>query len=387
MLDACTREAPFRSPEGKLYLQVDGIAMGSPLGVLFADSYMSFIESKVLEAMPEKPHIYCRYLDDIFVDIRDELALGHLKQELERHSVLTFTTEVGQNSTLAFLHVDISAPNDQFKTTVYRKPTNTGHCLYGKSECPDRYKKSVVRAYIYRAIKHTSSWELAHQELDRIRQILANNSYSQRTIDIEIQRILAKHNSQMTQTTDKDTDTTLNLMYENQMNDAYKTDERVLRDIIHRNCEPVHADDKLKLTVYYKSPKVSGLVMKNNLSHDSSLLKQTNVVYQYKCTHGDCTRLHNGSYIGHTTTTLGRRITMHLQDGGPKRHHLEVHGTRLTRDDMVKNTTILCRCSVRRRLYVLEAVYIRDCDPTINRQVNTRGTLQLFEGTPLGARR
>ena len=49
MLDACTREAPFRSPEGRLYLQVDGIAMGSPLGVLFAESYMSFIEAKALD--------------------------------------------------------------------------------------------------------------------------------------------------------------------------------------------------------------------------------------------------------------------------------------------------------------------------------------------------
>ena len=70
----------------------------------------------------------------------------------------------------------------------------------------------------------------------------------------------------------------------------------------------------------YKSPKVSSFIVKNNLSMDPSPVKQTNVVYQYKCTHGDCARQHNSSYIGLTTTTLGRRITMHLQDGGPKRH-------------------------------------------------------------------
>ena len=39
-----------------------------------------------------------------------------------------------------------------------------------------------------------------------------------------------------------------------------------------------------------------------------------------------------------------------------------------------------------RKLHALEAVYIRDCDPTINRQVNARGTLTLFDGAPLGAR-
>ena len=386
MLGACTREAPFRSPEGRLYLQVDGVAMGSPLGVLFAESYMSFVETEALAGMAEKPYIYSRYLDDIFVDIKDEPSLMHLKEELERHSVLTFTTEVGENNTLAFLDIDISAPSGQFNTSVYRKPTNSGHCLNGKSECPSRYKQSVIKAYIHRAFKHASSWELLHQELDRVRQILADNSYSQREVDAEIQRALDKHINQPPQRAKADTGTTHTLLYENQMNDAYKTDERVLRNIIRRNCDPTSDNDKLNLTVYYKSPKVSGLVMKNNLSHDSSLLKQTNVVYQYKCTYGDCARQHTGCYIGHTRTTLGRRLTMHLQDGGPKRHHLKEHAKRLTRDDLVSNTKILCRCSIPKKLQILEAVYIRDYDPTINRQVNARGKLQLFEGPPLASR-
>ena len=297
-----------------------------------------------------------------------------------------FTTEIGENSTLAFLDINISAHDGHFKTMVYRKPTNTGHCLNGRSECPERYKKSVIRAYIYRAIKYSSSWELMHKELDRIRQLLADNSYSQRTIDGEIQHILAKYKAHNSETS-PGTGVIHHLLYQNQMNDAYRTDERVLRDIINRNCDPASPDDKLKLTIFYRSPTVSSLVMKNNLSYDPSILKQTNVVYQYTCTHGDCARQHNCCYIGHTRTTLGRRITMHLQDGGPKRHLLHEHAAGLTRNDMVTNTKILCRCTVPLKLQVLEAVYIRDCDPLINRQVNARGKLQLFEGPPLGARR
>ena len=65
--------------------------------------------------MTEKPHIYSRYLDDILVNIRDESALESLKHELEQNSVLTFTIEVGMNSTLAFLDVGISAPSGKFK--------------------------------------------------------------------------------------------------------------------------------------------------------------------------------------------------------------------------------------------------------------------------------
>ncbi|XP_076043851.1 uncharacterized protein LOC143026947 [Oratosquilla oratoria] len=47
LLETCTTEVPFRCPEGKLYMQTDGVSMGSPLGVLFAQAFMA-------EGAPEK---------------------------------------------------------------------------------------------------------------------------------------------------------------------------------------------------------------------------------------------------------------------------------------------------------------------------------------------
>ncbi|XP_076030236.1 uncharacterized protein LOC143018607 [Oratosquilla oratoria] len=44
MLETCTKEAPFLSHRGELFKQVDGVAMGSPLGVLFANMYMAQID-------------------------------------------------------------------------------------------------------------------------------------------------------------------------------------------------------------------------------------------------------------------------------------------------------------------------------------------------------
>ena len=41
LLETCTKEAPFFSHKGELFRQIDGVAMGSPLGVLFANMYMS----------------------------------------------------------------------------------------------------------------------------------------------------------------------------------------------------------------------------------------------------------------------------------------------------------------------------------------------------------
>ena len=48
MLRLCTNKSPFRAPDGKLFYQVDGIAMGSPLGVLFSQAFMAHVEQTVL---------------------------------------------------------------------------------------------------------------------------------------------------------------------------------------------------------------------------------------------------------------------------------------------------------------------------------------------------
>ena len=60
LLEVCTKEAPFRSPDNKLYLQIEGVAMGSPLGPTFANFYMGNLENKVLDNLTNKPSIYVR---------------------------------------------------------------------------------------------------------------------------------------------------------------------------------------------------------------------------------------------------------------------------------------------------------------------------------------
>jgi hypothetical protein len=45
--------------------------------------------------------------------------------------------------------VDIG--RNDFTTSVYHKPTDVGRCMNYKSECPDKYKLSVVKSYLKRA--------------------------------------------------------------------------------------------------------------------------------------------------------------------------------------------------------------------------------------------
>ena len=55
---------------GTLYEQVEGVAMGSPLGPLLANMFMCSIEEK-LEEKNELPSFYKRYVDDTLTIMPD----------------------------------------------------------------------------------------------------------------------------------------------------------------------------------------------------------------------------------------------------------------------------------------------------------------------------
>ena len=55
LLGLCTTKAPSRCPEGKLFYQKDGVAIGSPLGVLFAQSFMADVEEHELSDLNIRP--------------------------------------------------------------------------------------------------------------------------------------------------------------------------------------------------------------------------------------------------------------------------------------------------------------------------------------------
>ena len=68
LLIACTTKCPFTHIDGSMYLQSDGVAIGSPLGVTLANFYMCHLENSVLDIQPNiKPIVFCTYIDDIFL--------------------------------------------------------------------------------------------------------------------------------------------------------------------------------------------------------------------------------------------------------------------------------------------------------------------------------
>ena len=271
LLEICTKEAPFKSPEGKLFVQVEGVAMGSPLGPTFANFYMGQVEHRVFESTKIKPNIYARYVDDIFVQVLETDHLVELQNLFQLHSVLNFTIEYNIRNKLPFLDVLVDTGDKQFKTTVYRKPTNSGHCLNYKSECTEQYKKSVITSYLNRAYKITSTWESFHHEISHIRQTLINNNYSNTLVDAHINKFIS---SKVLGDNKPKANKVINIFYQNQTHGQYKTDERIIKDIVYKNTKCIENDQVLKIIFFYKNRKTHNLVMKNNLSPPLPKLQQ-----------------------------------------------------------------------------------------------------------------
>ena len=68
LVTVTTKELLFMF-NNKFYKQIDGVAMGSPLGPALANIFMCSFENKWLKDCPHslKPVFYRRYVDDIFV--------------------------------------------------------------------------------------------------------------------------------------------------------------------------------------------------------------------------------------------------------------------------------------------------------------------------------
>ena len=128
LLSLATKESYFIFNE-ILYKQIDGVAMGSPLGPTIANAFLCFYEKKWLEQCPDKfkPVYYRRYVDDIFVLFKSRDHLIKFRDYLNKcHPNMKFSFEEEKNGKLSFLDVEVSGEGSKFATTVYRKLTFSG---------------------------------------------------------------------------------------------------------------------------------------------------------------------------------------------------------------------------------------------------------------------
>lgn len=165
---------------GEYYLQVDGVAMGSPIAPVTANIFMEWFEEKALETAPVRPRYWWRYVDDVFAIVsRDSLSelIGHLNK---LHDKVEFTVERENEGVLPFLDVLVMRQScGRLVTTVYRKPTHTDRYLRADSHHHPCHLSSVPRTLINRALSLCDPGYV-HCELDHVKRVLESNGYNWR---------------------------------------------------------------------------------------------------------------------------------------------------------------------------------------------------------------
>ena len=121
--------------------------MGSPLGPHYANAFLSKHEKEWLNECPDniKPLKYRRYVDDIFLLCRDE---EHHRKFMDymnsKHENISFTDEIENNNSMAFLDVLVSRNDNSFSTSLYRKATFSGVFTNFYSFLSMQFKASLI---------------------------------------------------------------------------------------------------------------------------------------------------------------------------------------------------------------------------------------------------
>ena len=87
----------------KLYIQVDGLAIGASSSGPAAELFMERLEARAIATFIEPPKLWLRYVDDTFAKIK-KIFVGTFLEHLNRqHPRLKFTTEEEKENKISFL--------------------------------------------------------------------------------------------------------------------------------------------------------------------------------------------------------------------------------------------------------------------------------------------
>ena len=137
--------------DGKLYEQIDGVALGFPLSPFMTNAFPCSIEEK-LKNDNSFPEFYRRYMDDTFATMKNVPAAEDFSLTLNFcHPSISFTTELASDNKLPFISMEVRKKGCKLETGIYQKPTNTGLPLYHQSHVDKRYKKSLLKTMLNRA--------------------------------------------------------------------------------------------------------------------------------------------------------------------------------------------------------------------------------------------
>ena len=178
---------------GNYYKQLDGVAMGSPLGPALANAFLCHHDRKRLKECQVTctPIFSKRYVDDIFVLLKSESQVNNLLFDLNsKHKNIRFTCEIEKDRYLEFLDINVYKGNNKFETSVHRKLTFSGVYTNYRSFIATEY--SLITTLLYRSFTIVSDYNKLHEEIVKLKSVFRQNGYPTRFLEKIISTFLDK---------------------------------------------------------------------------------------------------------------------------------------------------------------------------------------------------
>ena len=135
--------------------------MGTKMAPAFANVFMGDFERKALNNSFDKPYIWWRYIDDIFLiwTLGEEKLDKFITNLNSLHQTVKFTSERPTTS-IPFLDVNIQIYNGKLETDLYCKPRDKHQYLLHSSSHQYHTKKSIPYSLVPR-LRRICSTEIA----------------------------------------------------------------------------------------------------------------------------------------------------------------------------------------------------------------------------------
>ena len=351
----------FRFDE-KVYQQVFGTAMGTPLAPSAANLFMGWLEAQLLtnSPVPVQEEMWRRFIDDIFLlwtGTEDELDqfFSHLNGF---HPSIKFTWNSSTTS-IPFLDINIRLENGFLVTDVYSKPTDSHAYLHPRSCHPQHVTKNIPYSLFLRLRRLCSNTDTFQKRCEEWRDYFLKRGYRNKLIEEAVQKASAIPRSETLEYRPKTKNSRPPCVISyHPANPPLRTWFNESQDLLHtsarmrsampqppvlgeRNCPsirtllmpsvlptPVDIDSGCckceNGCIVCREHLVQGLSFSSSNTREQFRIRQklscdsTNLVYLLHC--DACQQ--PPQYVGQTSTTLRRRITSHRSSITTKANNL-----------------------------------------------------------------
>ena len=294
LLKLCVKNVQFLFNK-QYYPQIDGVAMGSPLGPILANIFVGYIERQALDAQISGVRIYRRYVDDTFVVGDTKESIVNLANKLNSvNENIKFTVEhEDSEGTLPFLDVLIKNSEGKFTFSWYHKQNWSGSILHFNSFVPHKWKSGLLKGYKHRLLKICSPDNIA-LAINELTATFKQNGYPDRFItenfiDFNPTEKLTK--SQLV--SKKPVTITLPFLGDESSN--------IWKIRIKKYVESTYP--AARVIFFWKTEKAFNYSTKDKIED----IHTPGVVYQFTC---NCIE----TYVGRTERQLGERIRQHVPE-------------------------------------------------------------------------